>query len=39
MGRRLQWKVIAIGIVLVVFGALGIYPLVAARLGVTLRGG
>jgi preprotein translocase subunit SecD len=35
MGRKLQWKMIAIGIVLVVFGALGIYPLVAARLGVS----
>ena len=35
MGRKLQWKVIAIGVVLVVFGALGVYPLVAARLGVS----
>ncbi len=35
MGRRLQWKVIAIGIVLVVFGALGVYPLIAARLGIS----
>ena len=34
MRRKLQWKVIAIGVVLVVFGALGVYPLVAARLGV-----
>jgi preprotein translocase subunit SecD len=34
MGRRLQWKVIAIGVVLVVFGALGVYPLIATRLGV-----
>src|SRR5215467_4479601 len=34
MGRKLQWKVVAIGIVLVVFGALGVYPLIAARLGV-----
>jgi preprotein translocase subunit SecD len=34
MRRKLQWKMIAIGVVLVVFGALGVYPLVAARLGV-----
>src|SRR5262245_44285323 len=34
MGRTLQWKLIAIGFVLVVFGALGVYPLIAARLGV-----
>ena len=35
MGRKLQWKVIAIGVVLVIFGALGVYPMVAARLGVS----
>jgi preprotein translocase subunit SecD len=34
MGRKLQWKVIAIGVVLVVFGALGVYPLIATRLGI-----
>jgi preprotein translocase subunit SecD len=35
MGRTLRWKVIAIGVVLVVFGSLGVYPLIAARLGVS----
>jgi preprotein translocase subunit SecD len=35
MGRKLQWKVIAIGVVLVVFGALGVYPLIATRLGIS----
>src|SRR5262245_51175370 len=35
MGRRLYWKLIAIGVVLVVFGALGVYPLIAARFGIT----
>jgi preprotein translocase subunit SecD len=34
MGRKLRWKLTAIGVVLVLFGAFGIYPLVAARLGV-----
>jgi len=34
MGRRLQWKVIAIGAVLVIFGSLGVYPLLAAHLGI-----
>src|SRR5215470_1056746 len=33
MGRRLQWKATAIVVVLVVFGALGVYPPIAARLG------
>jgi preprotein translocase subunit SecD len=35
MGRKLQWKVIAIGVVLLVFGALGVYPLIATRLGIS----
>jgi preprotein translocase subunit SecD len=35
MGRRLQWKLIAIGVVLVVVGALGVYPLIATRLGIS----
>jgi len=35
MGRKLQWKVFAIDVVLVVFGALGVYPLIAARLGIS----
>jgi preprotein translocase subunit SecD len=35
MGRKLRWKAIAIGVVLVVFGSLGVYPLIAARLGVS----
>src|SRR5215831_6446811 len=35
MGRKLQWKVITIGVVLVVFGALGVYPLIATRFGVS----
>jgi preprotein translocase subunit SecD len=35
MRRRLQWKMIAIGVVLLVFGAVGVYPLIAARLGVS----
>ena len=35
MGRRLLWKLTAIGVVLVVFGALGVYPLLAARFGIS----
>src|SRR5438093_10848394 len=35
MRRRLQWKMVAIGVVLLVFGAVGVYPLIAARLGVS----
>jgi preprotein translocase subunit SecD len=35
MGRRLQWKMIAIGVVLVIFGSLGVYPLIAARMGIS----
>jgi preprotein translocase subunit SecD len=35
MSRSLKWKLIAISIVLVVFGALGVYPLIAVRMGVT----
>ena len=36
MGGKLLWKMIAIGVVLVIFGALGVYPLVAPRLGLAL---
>jgi len=35
MRRRLQWKVIAIGVVLVIFASLAVYPLLAPRLGVS----
>lgn len=35
MRRRLQWKVIAIGVVLAIFGSLGVYPLLAPRLGIS----
>ena len=35
MGRRLQWKMIAIAVVLVIFGSLGVYPLLAARMGIS----
>jgi len=35
MGRRLLWKMIAIVLVFIVFGSLGVYPLVAARLGIS----
>jgi preprotein translocase subunit SecD len=35
MGRRLRWKAIAAGIVLVIFGSLGVYPLLATRLGIS----
>src|SRR5215467_6368519 len=35
MRRRLQWKMIAIGVVLVIFGSLGVYPLIAARMGIS----
>jgi preprotein translocase subunit SecD len=35
MGRRLRWKSIAVGVVLVVFGSLGVYPLLAVRLGIS----
>jgi preprotein translocase subunit SecD len=35
MSRSPQWKLIAIAVVLVVSGALGVYPLIAARLGVS----
>src|SRR5215470_16056950 len=35
MGRRLQWKMIAIALVLVIFGSLGVYPLLAARMGIS----
>src|SRR5215470_6316496 len=35
MGRRLQWKVIAMAVVLVIFGSLGVYPLLAARMGIS----
>src|SRR5215471_1882258 len=35
MGRRLQWKVIVIGVVLVIFGSLGVYPLIATRMGIS----
>jgi preprotein translocase subunit SecD len=34
MRRTLLWKAIAIAVVLVVFGSIGVYPLVAARLGI-----
>src|SRR5882724_5799480 len=35
MGRRLLWKTIAIVLVFIVFGSLGVYPLVAARFGIS----
>jgi preprotein translocase subunit SecD len=35
MARRLRWKVMAVGVVLVIFSSLGVYPLVATRLGVS----
>src|SRR5882672_234732 len=31
---KLRWKLIAIVLVFIVFGAVGIYPILAARLGV-----
>jgi preprotein translocase subunit SecD len=35
MGRRLRWKAIAVGVVLVIFSSLGVYPLIATRLGIS----
>jgi preprotein translocase subunit SecD len=35
MGRRLRWKAIAVGVVLVIFSSLGVYPLLATRLGIS----
>src|SRR5690242_10343232 len=35
MYKNLRWKLITIGAVLVVFGGLGLYPIIAAHYGIT----